>query len=121
MSNENRRRPRVSHPFMVRYRPDTGMPKNRGWFVSPLRDLSSGGARFFSEQAVEPGVLLQTQLLLPTAAQPVEVKARVAWARPVRFGMTELGVTFDPADVGSQERIDAAVEHFLREDKRERR
>ena len=78
MSSENRRRPRVSHPFMVRYRLDTETAKNHGWFVSPLRDLSSGGARFLSEETVEPGVLLQTQLLLPTAAQPVEVKARVA-------------------------------------------
>ncbi len=65
-----------------------------------------------------PGVLLQTQLLLPTAAQPMEIKARVAWAKPVQFGMTELGVTFDPADMGTQQKIDSAVEHFLRKDKR---
>ena len=110
--DEHRRHPRVSHSFLARYRIPTA---GRGvWLSSPLKDLSSGGARFLSERPFEAGWDLEMQLLLPMSQQPVFLRARVAWAKPAPLGMTELGVTFDPGDAGIQRTIDESVAHFLR-------
>ena len=106
---EHRRTPRIIHSFMLRYQP----PDKPTWLLSPLRDLSSGGARFLSEYAFIAGDRFDVQLVLPTASHPVEVKARVAWAKPWRVGLFEVGVTFDPGDVGIQQTIDEAVKRLL--------
>ena len=111
-ADESRQRPRVASHFMVRFRP-FGEGKS-GWMVSPLRDLSSGGARFLSEQSFDIGVTLELQLVLPGARAPVAFKARVAWLKPAQMNMVELGVTFEPGDAAIQRTIDAAVAHFLR-------
>jgi hypothetical protein len=106
---ENRKRPRVHHPFMVRYR----RPGETLWSVSPLKDLSGGGARFIAEGQIPDQTIFELQLLLPTAAQPVWVKARVTWVKQLRQGlMTELGVTFTPDDIAGQHAIDTAVDHY---------
>jgi hypothetical protein len=112
---EQRRRPRVAHRLLVRYRPPTeGIAE---WLVSPLRDFSSGGARFLSEHPFAAGQTFELQLLLPAAQDPVTLKARVAWTKPAQMRMTELGVTFDPGDAAMQRLIDATVEHFLQKQK----
>ena len=111
-SKEYRQSPRVAHPFMVRYR--VAADWQAPWHVSALRDFSSHGARFLSEQSFDAGALLELQLVLPTARQPVLVQARMAWMKPGQWGMHEIGVTFDPGDAGVQEMIDAAVAHFVR-------
>lgn len=108
---EQRRRPRVSHRLLVRYRPPVEGAAE--WLVSPLRDLSSGGARFLSEHAFAAGERFELQLLLPAAQEPVTLKARVAWARPAPMQTTEIGATFDAGDAAIQRLIDATVEHFL--------
>ncbi len=108
---EHRRAPRVARSLMARYR--DGRSPGASWLMSPLRDLSSGGARFLSEVAFDVGSTLELQLLLPLAREPVSLKARVAWAQPARLGMVEVGVTFDPGDAAAQQSIDAAVAHFL--------
>ena len=114
MGEEQRRAPRITRPFMIRYRRES----EAAWLVSPLRDLSSGGARFFSERPFEVGALLEAQLALPVSAQPIAVNVKVAWAKPAPLNMVEVGVTFDPGDTMLQQTIDAAVAHFLsRKDK----
>ena len=111
-SAEQRREPRVMHSFMVRYRATAR--GQTSWFVSPLRDLSSGGARFLCECLFEVGTVLDMQLLLPMSEQPVVLKARIAWAKPGPLNLTEHGVTFNPDDSRVQRVIDMAVAHFLR-------
>ena len=108
---DQRRAPRILRAFMVRYR----NPKKGGasWLISPLRDLSSGGARFLSESMVEANTDLEIQLVLPGSRDPVSLKTRVAWVKAAPLGMVELGVTFEPDDVAVQQIIDAAVAHFL--------
>ena len=110
-SDEHRRSPRVAFRLLARYR----LPGEPGatWLVSPLRDLSSGGARFFSEYAFAVGELFKLQLLLPVAAEPVWVMARVAWVRPGIMKMVELGVTFDAGDAAIQRLIDETVARKL--------
>ncbi len=114
MTNEPQRRaPRIPKGFIVRFRA-VGEP-SAGWCVSPLRDLSQGGARFLSEQTFAVGTALETLLVLPASQQPVPLSARVAWAKPPAMGLAELGITFDvaPGDTASQQAIAAAVKRFL--------
>ena len=107
-----RQAPRVNQPFIIRYRlPET---VKAGWMVSPLRDLSSGGARFLSEGSFDVGAILDVQLVLPVSQQPVALKARVAWVKPARLGTVEVGITFDPGDTAIQRTIDSAVEYVIR-------
>ncbi len=112
MGDEKRGDPRITHAFMVRYRaPDAGQPT---WLMSPLRDISSGGARFVSESTFAEGALLEMQLVLPTYEKPVVIAARIAWARPGPMAMQEYGVTFAVDDPVLQQAIDTAVAHFLK-------
>lgn len=110
MRDEQRRTPRIARSFMIRYQPKG----QAAWFMSPLLDLSSGGARFRSEHPFAASEAFDIQLVLPNAAQPVLLKARTAWAKPWRIGLVEIGITFDPGDVGIQKTIDEAVDHLLR-------
>jgi hypothetical protein len=113
---EPRRGPRVPHAFIVRYRP-AGEAAS-GWLVSPLRDLSSHGARFLSERDFPVGASLDAQLQLGLAQQPVHLTARVAWVKPAQLmKMHELGITFDPGDPAAQQAIDAAVNRFIQKAK----
>ena len=116
MTDEQRREPRVSHGFMIRYRAADTMA---GWLVSPLRDLSRGGARFLSERPLKVGTLLDIYLVLPAAAAPVSLQAKVARTSPAPMGMVELGVAFQPTDAVSQGAINAAVARFLKRGSRE--
>ena len=111
-AEERRRAPRIMRSFIVRYR--AADQSGATWLASPLKDLSSGGARFLSEQPLAVNDVLALQLLLPTAQQPVALKARVAWVRPAPFNMAAVGVTFDPGDLLVQRTIDEAVAYFLR-------
>ena len=110
--SEQRRSPRIARSFMVRYR--VTVPQDTVWLVSPLRDLSSGGARLLSERSLVVGDQMELQLILPMAPQPVPLKARVAWVKPAPLSTVEIGVTFDPQDAGVQQTIDNAVTYFLR-------
>ena len=106
---EHRRAPRIAHSFMLRYQP----PGKTVWLISSLRDLSSGGARFRSEHPFLVGDNFEIQLVLPTSTQPVSLKARATWVQPWRAGLVEVGLTFDPGDVGVQQTIDDAVTRLL--------
>jgi len=96
---------------MVRYR----RPPEQAWSVSPLRDLSSSGARFLGERTFEVGTDLDCQLVLPLAKEPLILQARVAWVKPGPMNLAEYGVTFQADAPGVQETIDVAVAHFLRQ------
>lgn len=109
---DNRQSPRIARSFMVRYRVPT--PGRTGWLVSPLRDLSSSGVRFVCEKAFDVGLILEMELLLPTAKQPVPLRAKVVWTKPVQWGMVELGATFEPVDATVQQMINDAVAYSLR-------
>ena len=114
---EQRKRPRISQPFMVRYRP--ARKEQTGWLLSPLRDLSSGGARFISEYPFFVGDTFEMQLLLPASKEPLPLKARVAWVKTAHVSMSEIGVTFDPGDTAIQQAIDQAVTYFLGKQRRD--
>jgi Tfp pilus assembly protein PilZ len=96
---------------MLRYR--VLGSKEEGWCVSPLRDLSVGGAHFLSEHAFNVGVELETQLLLPFSQEPLSLVSRVAWVRPWHLKVVEIGVTFSSSDTGTRRRIEEAVAYLV--------
>ncbi len=109
---EHRESPRVSRPFLVRYR---GLGEGqRTWLVAPLHDFSDHGAHFISEQSFIVGDQVELQLRLPTAPSALTLPATVAWTKLAKFGLIELGVTFQPVDETTQQGIRQAVAHFLR-------
>lgn len=109
---ERRQAPRIMHGFLIRYR--AAAEGEAGWFVSPLIDLSTKGARFLSERPFQVNTPLEIQLVLPNSKEPVAVTGHVVRTSPGRLGMTELGVVFDRVEPIAQERIEAAVTHFFR-------
>ena len=112
--HEHRRAPRITQSFMVRYRV---LSSGQGtWEVSPLRDLSSGGARFLCESPFPVGTALELQLVLPSAKAPVPLQARVTWVRPGPLQLAEHGVAFGSVEADIQQLIDTAVAHFVRKE-----
>lgn len=112
MGDERRRSARAERGLLVRYRPAGA--SGAAWLLSPLRDLSSGGAHFVSEQPFTVGERLELQLILPTAPQPIGLAARVAWAKPLPERLTELGVSFNEVDPLQRQALEDAVAQFVR-------
>ena len=113
---EARRDPRVERRLMVRFRAATGSATS--WMMAPLRDLSSSGARFLSDQPFDPGAVLELQLVLPASPQAVPMQARVAWSKPGPLNLVELGVLFEEVDERAQDMLGTAVAHFLKRTKK---
>ncbi len=111
--NEQRRFPRVIHSFLIRYRMNTA--RGPVWRMTPLRDISSGGARFLCEAFFEVGKWIELQLVLPTAKEPIIVSARVVWSHPSKeiLNLTEYGVAFELIDPVGRNRLEAALRPFL--------
>lgn len=106
---EHRRVPRVKRSFMIRYRSATGP---LSWGLSPLRDLSDGGARFMSETSFAVGDELLLELLLPVSKEPIPITARVAWAKAGPMAVSEYGVRFHVQDERIRQALAEAVTRF---------
>ena len=111
---ERRQSPRIPHGFLVRYR----LPTARGmvWRMSPLRDLSRGGARFLAEGFFEIGQWINLQLIVPNAKQPVDVSVRVVWSKPAKalLNLHEYGVVFELIQPTDRQRLEAALAPLLK-------
>ncbi len=110
-AEEHRRADRVDRRVIARFR--TSTVPDAAWLMSPLLDLSNGGAKFLSEYAFEMAEPVELQLLLPSSPQPIVLTARVAWVKPGLRRLTEVGVTFRPADPAAQQALSQAVAYFL--------
>ncbi len=112
MNPENQRQnQRVDRRIIARYR--TTIVPEASWLMSPLLDLSNGGAKFLSEYVFEVGEPVEVQLLLPSAPEPIPLTGKVAWARPGLERLTELGVTFRAPEPAVQQALASAVAYFL--------
>ncbi len=109
--SEHRDSPRVSRSFLVRYR--GAAEGQKGWLAAPLRDFSDHGAHFISERSFIVGDEVELQLTLPSAPSALTLKATVAWTKLAKFGLVEIGWTFQPGDDGSQQMLRQAVARFL--------
>ena len=108
---EQRRHPRAAKSFIVRYRVQNA--KHSEWRMSPLKDLSRGGARFLSDREFSVGTVLEMELQLPRAPKPLGVSAKVIRVNILRENVFEHGVKFELTDDVISERIEQAVQHVL--------
>ena len=109
---ERRQASRIGRPFMVRYRVAAAGPLS--WGMSPLHDLSAGGARFVAEETFAIGDELRLELLLPVSKEPIAVTARVTWTKPSPLALSEYGVAFELKDEHARQVITEAVIHFAK-------
>jgi Tfp pilus assembly protein PilZ len=107
---ERRRAGRIIRSFMVRYK--SFAAGEGAWLTSTLRNFSAGGARFLCEREFRARDAMLLQLLLPTAREPIALKARVAWTQPASLGMVDLGVAFEPSDARAAGAIAQAARFF---------
>lgn len=108
---DRRRAKRVQRGFVVRYR--RVWARAPIWSASTLADFSITGASFVSQYACAAGERLALQLLLPTSPAPVELAARVAWAKTNVRGEIVLGVKFDPITPETEQVLAAASGVFF--------
>ena len=115
MDKERRRSPRVNKRFMVKYRsPDEGQSE---WLMSPIKDLSTVGVRFFADSGYAVGSFMELQLCLPAFKEPVVTRGQVIWQRrPGPTIMTEHGVEFLHLEQADLERISQVTKYFLKKE-----
>ncbi len=110
---ERRRFPRVTHPFIIRYRfPSVADPS---WRAAPARNLSGEGACFRCEYAFRLGEVVELQLNLPTSKRPVSLHGCVIWSKLVNpsLNLYEHGVAFDAIDADTKRLIVDTVAALL--------
>jgi c-di-GMP-binding flagellar brake protein YcgR len=111
MGAERREFPRVREPFRVEYRclTDLGVTRRPVTTVN----LSAGGLRLRSSDALEVDTLLEIAIKLPGAREPILLRGRVVWCELAASGVSELGVEFYDVTMEQRIQLDTLV-HFMR-------
>ena len=105
---DRRRTPRVESQLLVKFR-QLGDPSEK-WHMAPLKDISSTGIRFTTDQAFPGDATLELQLLLPTSAAPLHLTGRVMWAHPSPLPpLTDYGVAYADFQPAQREEIERIV------------
>lgn len=112
--SEKRQAPRASKAFLIHYRASSSVSDKAGWSASPLRNISETGVNFLSEQRFPAGTVLEMQLLLPTAPEPLFVKGAVVHVSQPTPQLAQFGVHFIDPDVKTQEAIRRAIGRSLK-------
>jgi len=105
---ERRKFPRVPQPLGVQYRKIGELPAM--WVTAQILNLSAGGLRFRGEETLAAGTLLEIQMALPDAREPLLIQCRVIWCQTQASGVTETGVGFSELSPEVQVRIDEMVQ-----------
>ena len=107
----SRRHPRLQVSYLLNY---TILKTGDGPFVSNIKDLSAGGVRFWTDQPLEEGTLLQLTILIPPLGRMLETLARV---QRVRFapqnGIYYIGAGFVELRSEDREAINQFIEDLL--------
>ena len=111
MGQERRQFARVLHPFDVQYRRYGKLGET--WQVVTTLNLSAGGTRFRSEDALDTDEILELQIELPGIRERLMLRGRVTWCHMQASGVTEHGVEFIDVTGEQRAQIDNLV-HFLR-------
>lgn len=104
---------RAPRHVLVRYR----CKGETHWRTAQLKDVSRVGVRLICEQTFQPGAVVELSMGLPVFPEPVELTARVAWQKSVGAGglrWSEHGLSFVSVPPELQQRIEDAVQRFLR-------
>lgn len=92
---ERRRFIRLGVPIELKYVVEEGPSQIRKQVAT--KDLSCDGLRFISEQDIREGAMLDINLTIPGANNPVHIKGKTIWSKKVASEDTapfEVGVEF---------------------------
>ncbi len=108
---ERRRAPRIAQTFVVKYHwEEDGQPK---WGLSQTKDLSATGLRFVADRLFPVGALLDFEIRVSTMTEPLKVKGKVVWVKPLPLIPTaEHGIEFAELDDATKHTVQRAVEFF---------
>ena len=111
MRRERRRFHRASQSFNVRCRHYGALTET--WHLIASLDLSAGGMRFRSEGPFELGCLLEFEISLPNASEPLVVRGRLLRSEVQERNLVEHAVEFLDVQEEAQIQLDGLVA-FLR-------
>ena len=105
LMKEKRKFVRVNKLLNVTYRIPGENPREG---KSLTQNISGGGFRFMINEGLEVGTLLEVEIALPDALEPILAKGRVAWIEKLQMDSDpggdyfEAGVNFE--EIGSVEK-----------------
>ena len=114
MTSDRRQFPRVTQPFKMRYRISDEL--GASWYAATIINLSAGGMRIRSADAIPPEAALEIEIQLPTDQRPLMLCGRVMWDHVQAGGAVEYGVAFLDLAPAQQVQIDRLVQ-FLHKSK----
>ncbi len=107
----SRRHPRVDVSYLIKYQK---VHQFDGIHVSNIKDISAGGVRFWTDESVMEGELLQMKILLPPLGHVLHVLGKVRRVRGVeRSGVYYVGVSFYQMRAEDQQQLEAFVNRLL--------
>ena len=92
----------------MRYRLAGGVGES--WCDVRTMNFSAAGVRFRSDGMLDPGALLELQVVFPDVGQPLSLRGTVVWSQLHASGVTELGVEFLDLTQTQQAQIDRLVQ-----------
>lgn len=104
---ERRKFPRASEPLEARFRVEGELAAT--WTIMTVINLSAGGIRFRTSQAIAPGVRLQLNIKFPGLPQPLELRGGVVWNQIQASEVVEHGVELSDLTLKQQSQIDQLV------------
>ena len=115
MSRDQRKFPRLLQPFTVQYRVVKDL--SASWREVTTVNLSAGGMRLRCADAFDLQEILEIQVQLPNAHQPLRLRGRVVWTEMQAAGVTENGIEFMGVTPEQQVQIDNVVQFFSKTSK----
>ncbi len=118
MTHERRQFSRVTQPFEARYRLVGEL--GASWLPCTTINLSAGGMRIRSAEALPVDGALELEISLPSAKERCTLQGRVLWNQMHASGVIESGIEFVRPAAVQQEQIDGLV-RFLHQHEQELR
>ena len=108
---EHRRSQRIARTFIIRYPWMEG--ETSRWGMSQIKDLSATGLRFVAERDFTVGEVLDIEVRVPTAPNPLQLKGKIVWSKPRPLASTaEYGLQFVGLNEATARSITEAVDYF---------
>ncbi len=111
MTKDRRKFQRIKAPHLFKYK-----ILKRKEILSPtsfIRDVSAGGARFFSEEYIPPESILELKIKFPMFNEPLPLLSKVVRVKTLSNGF-EIGIEFIDLNENIRETIDQKIQEVYR-------
>ncbi len=109
----SRRHERLDASYLIKYQKVNHFD---GIHVTNIKDISAGGVRFWTEESVESGELLQMKVLLPPIGRVLHVLGKVRRVHYVeKSGIYYVGVSFYQMKAEDQQALDNFVNSLIQQ------